>query len=135
MYDAGKIFLGLIIFLGLLSFPVWYNTAQGTTAPNMPELEMPAGEKQCVESVEYMRAEHMTLLYDWRESVVRENHRKYTASDGKIHTKSLSRNCMSCHVYETFCNRCHSYTGISVPYCWDCHVDPNALEKEGSHGD
>jgi hypothetical protein len=71
-----------------------------------------------------MSANHMRLLKDWREEVVRGNDRIYTASDGRRHEKSLSDTCLSCHwEKEKFCDRCHDYVG-ATPYCWNCHVDP-----------
>jgi hypothetical protein len=31
MYDSGKIITGLVIFGGLVTFPIWYNALTGKT--------------------------------------------------------------------------------------------------------
>jgi hypothetical protein len=127
MYDKGKILTGLILFLAVLGTPVWYNAASGTTAA--PVLEEPKGER-CVESREFMRANHMALLQSWREDVVRDAHRLHKSADGAECDKSLTRTCLDCHSKADFCDRCHGYAGVSTPYCWNCHAEP-AKAKEG----
>jgi hypothetical protein len=131
MYDAGKIITGLLIGIGLVSFPFWYN--QGKAAPP-PELKMDTPviqqmkEKQCIEPTPYMRANHMELIDSWRNAVVREGGRLYMASDGKKYLMSLSNTCLHCHSNkDKFCDRCHSYTGVS-PACWSCHVVPKEMK-------
>lgn len=123
MYDAGKIITGLIIFIVLVSFPVWYLTvSQGNAAS--PQLEIVTEAELCVEPVSYMRANHMDLLTEWQTSTVRENERTYTASDGQEYDISLTGTCLSCHPNKAeFCDRCHDYAGVK-PYCWDCHIIP-----------
>jgi hypothetical protein len=70
-----------------------------------------------------MRADHMTLLNEWRDLVVRENQRTYTATDGTEYEMSLTKTCLDCHSNkEEFCDKCHTYADVS-PYCWDCHVE------------
>jgi len=122
MYDAGKIILGIVIFLVLITFPFWFTPALGNP-DYRPEPELPAGK--CVESREYMVHWHMDLLDEWRDSVVRDGNRMYVSSEyGDRYEMSLTRTCMSCHTSkERFCDRCHDYTGVD-PYCWDCHVEP-----------
>jgi len=122
MYDAGKIIPGIIIFFVLITFPIWLSAASGDIdAPT--ELNLPADEDQCIESTEFMRADHMNLLYDWREEVVRDNLRIYTASDGQEYTKSLTDTCLDCHAPKSeFCDQCHNYIGVE-PQCWTCHID------------
>ena len=123
MHDAGKIIPGIIIFFFLISFPIWFSAASGEINYT-PELNLPADEEQCVESAEYMRANHMDLLLDWREEVVRDNLRIYTASDGKEYIKSLTDTCLDCHAPKVeFCEQCHDYVGAK-PDCWSCHTDP-----------
>jgi len=123
MRDKGAILAGLIVFLALATFPIWYNlVAGGQSAP--PELVLPPEGGQCVAATDYMRTDHMTLLMDWRDEVVRANDRIYTTSDGRRYYKSLSGTCMGCHAdKEQFCDRCHDYVAVT-PYCWDCHVVP-----------
>ncbi|MCP4599470.1 MAG: hypothetical protein GY847_02855 [Proteobacteria bacterium] len=123
MYDGGKIITGMIIFIALVTFPLWYTAASGQGGYK-PEPKAPLAEKKCVESKEYMNAWHMDMLDTWRDEAVRDGNRTYTASDGKEHSKSLSLTCMKCHDdKEKFCDQCHNYIGVS-PYCWDCHVEP-----------
>ena len=123
MHDAGKILAGLVVFLALVTTPLWYHSVTGTvTAP--PELEYPAGEDKCVADKEYMTSFHMDLLNEWRDDVVRRNDRVHKGLDGIEYDKSLSRTCMNCHVNkDKFCDRCHDYAGVK-PYCWDCHLEP-----------
>ena len=123
MYDSGKIIAGLIIFLGLITFPFWRNLASGE-APQVPDLKIITEADECVAPTEYMRSSHMALLNEWRDLVVREGNRVYVASNGKEHPMSLSNGCMSCHPNKTeFCDACHNYVGVT-PICWDCHIEP-----------
>ena len=123
MNDRGRIIAGLIVFLCLITFPVWYNVVGGKSAYK-PELKIISKEKQCVESTKYMRSQHMQLLNDWRNSVVREGNRTYVALDGKKYNMSLSNTCMNCHSNKAdFCDKCHNYLGVT-PTCWKCHIAP-----------
>ena len=123
MYDTGKIFTGLLIFLCIVTTPIWYNVVTGKAAYR-PDPKLPTQEKQCVAPKAEMIATHMTLLNDWRDKVVRGGDREYVAHDGKMYTISLSEGCMKCHSDKAaFCDQCHNYVEVS-PYCWDCHVEP-----------
>jgi hypothetical protein len=151
MYDGGKIIAGLIIGVGLLLAPFFYNAGKAAKAPE-PELTPKAKEaKECVAPTTYMQRYHMQLLDDWRHSVVRSGERYYDTSKGtwhlrlwedlgyatadageraykmrdkKIYYKSLQVTCMDCHSNKSkFCDQCHNYMGV-VPYCWDCHIEP-----------
>ena len=65
---------------------------------------------------------------EWRDEVVRDNDRIYTAEDNRRYYKSLSGTCMSCHENKgEFCDKCHDYVGVT-PYCWDCHVIPEEAQ-------
>jgi len=128
MRDRIWIIAGLVLFIGLVTYPVWHHLeARTTTLP--PALVLPKQEKQCVAPVSYMRSSHMKLLLDWRESVVRDGKRHYVAFDGKTYAMSLSGTCMKCHDKQAFCDRCHNYAGVQTPYCWDCHVDPKLAQR------
>jgi len=133
MYDSGKVVTGIIVFVGVVTFPLWYSFAAGDPS-RRPELQKPQG--QCVESTDYMRAFHMDLLNQWRDDAVREGKRVYASPDGRKHWISLSydgqvhnnavasKSCMDCHSSkEKFCDECHDYVGVT-PYCWDCHIEP-----------
>ncbi len=123
MYDSGKIISGLIIFLIIATAPIWYTAASGGTTKG-PEPEIITTEKQCVRDTDYMRHDHMELLNEWRDQVVRGDDRVYTTASGRKFEKSLSNTCMSCHPNKSeFCDRCHNYMGVD-PYCWSCHIEP-----------
>ncbi len=122
MYDKGKILTGLVIFLILILFPVWYNAANGKATA--PDPKLPPGGGNCVMATDYMKAYHMDLLNTWRDEVVREGSRVHVAPDGKKYEKSLTNTCMQCHTSKAeFCDQCHNYVGVK-PYCWDCHINP-----------
>jgi hypothetical protein len=131
MYDKGKVILGLVIFFGLLFFPLWYTVAKGRAnyAPDLrAELEKAAAIGSCVLKKGEMRANHMALLNTWRDDAVRRGVREYTAWDGRNVTMSLTNNCLQCHKSKkNFCDTCHDYLGVK-PYCWNCHVIPEELE-------
>jgi len=123
MYDGGKIIAGLVIFLGLITFPVWSNIADGD-ADFVPQPKIITEATNCVAPVEYMRPSHMDMLNEWRDLVVREGKRVYVAFDGKEHEMSLTNTCLDCHSNKAeFCDQCHNYVGVK-PYCWDCHNEP-----------
>jgi hypothetical protein len=125
MFDAGKVITGLIIFLVLVTFPLWYGALSGQ-ADEVPEVELAAGleGQSCIRDAEYMRSSHMEMLNEWRDRVVRDNERIYEAPDGRTYVMSLQNTCMSCHANKaSFCDRCHGYMGVT-PYCWKCHIEP-----------
>ena len=124
MYDGGKIITGLVIFFILLLFPVWYQVgrAEKVPEPQLTEVAKEAGE--CIEPTPYMTTQHMKVLDNWRNEVVRDADRYYVSSEGKTYYKSLQVTCLECHSNKTeFCDQCHNYMGVS-PYCWDCHIAP-----------
>ncbi len=124
MSDKGKVISGLVVFVVLVTFPVWYTLGAGADG-SRPELELPTDGTRCAEDKEYMTANHMGLLDEWRNAVVREGERDYTSKAfGTQFEMSLSRTCMKCHNNsDTFCNRCHTYADVK-PLCWDCHFEP-----------
>ena len=125
MSDKPKILLGIAIFLALILFPIWYSAASGGTG-EMPELNVGTDEPECVRDKAWMRANHMDLLDEWRDEVVRGDGPAFFEFKGQQTEKSLSRTCMSCHTdYAGFCQRCHDYMSVT-PYCWDCHNKPSA---------
>ena len=132
MYNAGKIIIGIVIFLALITAPFWYNLGR-TSAP--PKLEIGTQEKQCVESKAFMQAKHMVLLDQWRDEVVRDGKRIYVNSTGKQFNMSLQNTCTKCHSSKTkFCDRCHTYLNVA-PNCWDCHIAPKEQEKLAGRSD
>lgn len=130
MRDRGAIIGGLVLFLGLVTFPVWYGLASGATAKG-PAPELPVRETQCVAPVDYMRSSHMDLLVTWRDEVVRGTTREVVGFDGRTYAMSLTQTCMKCHASKAdFCDRCHTYAGVA-PTCWECHVDPKLAAGSG----
>jgi len=128
MRERTVILAALVLFLGLVTSPFWYARAAGLTARG-PEPKLPTSERACLMPTEYMRTSHMDLLMTWRDTVVREHQRTWTAPDGKAHTISLTGTCLRCHDNKAeFCDKCHDYAGVA-PYCWDCHVDPSSLTR------
>ena len=109
--------------------PAWWGWLNRSAA-SAPRLELPRGEKECIEPTQYMRTSHVDLLNDWKESAVREGRRTYVASTGKEYTISLTNTCMvRCHTNKaTFCDRCHDYMNVH-PWCWDCHNFPKEAGK------
>jgi len=140
LYDVGKIFIGILVFAAVAAFPFYYNVGRGNAKPE-PKVDTPAiqewekqyGKKECVESKEVMRAEHMQLLNNWRDMVVRQDNRGYFSSvDHKRFNMSLQNGCMHCHSNKKkFCDECHTYMSVT-PYCWDCHIQPQEKEENKS---
>lgn len=77
---------------------------------------------KCIAPATFMRANHMQVLYEWRNSSVRTGNRVYVASNGSRFEKSLNT-CLGCHSNRFFCFNCHSYANVK-PKCWNCHLSP-----------
>ena len=125
MYDGSKIIILLIIFLVLTLFPVWHQMGKASGEAPEPQLTAMAKEAgKCIESKDFMKTQHMKMLDQWRNDVVRDGDRYYTSSEGKTYYKSLQVTCMECHSNKSkFCDQCHDYAG-ATPFCWDCHIAP-----------
>jgi hypothetical protein len=131
MKDKKLIYTGLVIFLIVVLFPIWYNLAAGTAAPAPePKLAKEAQGKQCVLPKEEIRREHMQLLDHWRDTVVRDGRRMWVnPSSGQTFNMSLSNTCLECHSNKKeFCDVCHTWASAD-PYCWDCHIENPKGEK------
>jgi hypothetical protein len=103
-----------------------------TQAAPEPELSAKAKDaKKCVLDKYDMRANHMSLLDEWRDSVVRDADRLYTSANGHTFNMSLStgeNSCLGCHEdKEKFCDTCHTYASVT-PYCWECHTNPKEIK-------
>jgi hypothetical protein len=132
MYDKGKVVVGIAIFILLITFPIYYNITAGSSKQPKPSLDTPEiqalSQKQCVKPKDAMKAEHMQILNEWRDSVVRDGER-YIDINGVKYEKSLQKTCLKCHSNkEKFCDECHSYTNVK-PYCWDCHLAPKEKKQ------
>lgn len=153
-----KITLGLLIFVIIIIFPILYNQGKANAGPDI-NLDTPAiaqlDNKECIESAEYMRANHMQLLLDWRDAAVREGETVYVNSQGKEFEISLQNTCLECHSDTSaalvtlaannqsfsstsdassvtsspnnFCFSCHDYAAVK-PDCWSCHSDPRGAQ-------
>ncbi|MFP4475078.1 MAG: sulfate reduction electron transfer complex DsrMKJOP subunit DsrJ [Desulfatibacillaceae bacterium] len=144
MYNKGPIITGLVIFFILFTSPVWLNFGATATVPersfNTPKLQEMADQAgmdleqalaenaiKCVEDADDIIPQHMFLLDQWRDNVVRKGNRMYSGAFGKRYEMSLSNTCMDCHSNKAeFCDRCHNYVNVS-PVCWDCHLTPEQM--------
>ncbi len=122
MYGSGRIIPSLIIFLGLMTFAIWYNAGK-TQQP--PELVLPEEYEDCVRDTQYMRASHMVLLNEWRDDILRKSgERTGVTASGVRYDRSLQKGCMNCHNDKAnFCDQCHNYTAV-IPDCRGCHLEP-----------
>lgn len=143
IYGGGKIFVGLIIFIGLATSPFLFNIGKSSIVRDTKAAEiMQSMGLQCVEKKAFMLPNHMRLLDKWRDSVVRKGNRLYKASDGKEYEMSLQNTCLNCHSEKNetcnachsnmarkhTCNGCHNYMAVN-PYCWDCHIKPKETKS------
>jgi hypothetical protein len=133
MKDKNKIVIGLIIFIAIVTFPFWYNLGKASSAPEPKLSEKAKAAKECIKPKEDMKKEHMQILDQWRDTVVRDANRVYKSGSGKMFRMSLSsgeESCMGCHESKTdFCDKCHNYASVA-PYCWTCHIAPKEKKPE-----
>ncbi len=135
LYDIKNVVLGLAIFFGLLLAIVAPHLGKTTPAPD-PKLDTPAIQKlaqkdrKCVMPTDWMRANHMQMLVEWREAVVRSKgvgggpteDRMFVNPEGKKYLASLSNTCLDCHSNKSqFCDQCHNYVAVT-PNCFGCHL-------------
>jgi len=126
MYSTKYVVAAIIIFLAVVTSPVWYNMASGE--PIHPKLATPKGE-HCVESTKWMEAHHMLLLKSWRTMHIREMKVLYTSQTyGDVYNASIEE-CFKCHQSKTdFCDKCHEYMGAKIE-CFDCHTYPELVKE------
>jgi len=134
MYKGHRIIIFLVVFLCLMLTPMVLNIGNAAEAPE-PSIDTPEinglasieGQVQCVESTEFMRAEHMQLLNSWRTENVRNGGVEYTSMQGRVYEASLENTCLGCHSNRTeFCDTCHDYVAVE-PECWNCHIGGESL--------
>ena len=80
MYDKGKVVIGLCILVALITSPFWYNLGKAAPAPEPKLSEKAKAAKECVMPKAYMTSEHMQLLNEWRDTVVRDGKRIFVNS-------------------------------------------------------
>lgn len=94
--------------------------AAATEAFGMPKLDIGKGG-QCVEDPQWMRRNHMRVLFRQRDETVHLGKR-----DGKYSLKK----CVECHAStkdnsvigreDSFCDGCHRYEAVKID-CFECH--------------
>ena len=74
--SKGLPMLVIVVFVAVMLSPVWMGMAGKADTPK-PEItkELKAEGKKCVRSAAWMRANHMQLLDEWRDEVVRDSDR------------------------------------------------------------
>jgi hypothetical protein len=126
MYNAGKVLIGILVFVVFFSIPFWLNFGK---VEALPKPELPKDEQKCIEDTAYMKAYHMQLLHKWRTQKIREGKVYHINQEGKLYIMSLQRTCMKCHSNkEKFCDRCHQVV-VTHPDCWRCHIAPEEVKK------
>ena len=123
MYDKTKVIAGLVFFLGLATAPFWISNLGLSGVGGHGHGSLPPGE--CVEPRDWMVANHMLLLNDWRNSVVRDGEKTYTNSAGKEFEMSLTNTCLGCH---------SNKVTITGEVSDNGHVDPPGSAPHG-HGE
>jgi hypothetical protein len=110
---------GLIVLIPLL-----YGVFAYAISEDKPKFELVIDKpnEQCVRDSEYMRINHMDLLKDVRDEVVREGKRGAIELNG----------CRSCHASRAqFCDTCHSVVGAQLN-CFGCHYYPESATQIAS---
>ena len=70
MYNAKAVITGIVIFVVLFSSPFWVSYLGQDYKKT--DVVLPKDEKNCIEDVEFMRAQHMRLLNEWRDEALRK---------------------------------------------------------------
>jgi hypothetical protein len=109
-----------------------YASADATESYGMPKLDIGKGG-HCVEDPQWMRKNHMSVLFKQRDETVHQGIR-----DGKYSLK----NCIECHASlrddsvigraDSFCEGCHRYEAVKID-CFECHSskrNPALVQKE-----
>ncbi len=127
MKEKNLIWTGIVIFLLVSLSPFFMSLASKSEMPEINLDKLKQAHKTCVLPAEEMKREHMQILNDWRNTVVRDGNRIYVTPDGTEFNMSLStgeQSCLGCHGDKAeFCDKCHNYASVK-PYCWDCHTEP-----------
>ena len=88
MYKGGRIIAFAALFCLAVLSPFIVNLANAAPAPET-SLDTPAinaqQTKECVASTEYMKDNHMQLLDEWRNDVVRDGSRECESASGQVY--------------------------------------------------
>lgn len=110
----------IVVLAGVYAFRHQESQAEKVAAP-APAAAVDSSA--CIASKEFMKANHMRVLDEWRHSSVRDGNRVHVAPDGRKIDKSLN-SCLNCHSNNRmFCFNCHMYANVK-PNCWNCHISP-----------
>lgn len=126
MRNKTNIVVGVLVFLLVLTSPIWLNLGKSAEASQVevsldtPTINaLPEDERQCIYDTDYMLKNHMEILHQWKVQVVRDGNRTLVTPDGREFEMSLQNTCLDCHSnYDEFCEKCHDANG----------VDPNCLD-------
>lgn len=101
----------------------FFRRGEAETAPPPVHPSSAIDSTRCIAPAAFMRAKHMQVLYEWRNSSVRTGNRVHVAANGSRFEKSLNT-CLGCHSNNRFfCYNCHMYANVK-PTCWNCHLSP-----------
>ena len=113
----------VVVIVLIILFPFGYSVVCSVFSQGIQHsqlfLEKPDEKYEaCVRETTHMRFNHMDLLKEIRDSVVREGKRGEIGLD----------NCWQCHTSrERFCNQCHNAVNLNLD-CFRCHYDPDYPE-------
>lgn len=117
------LFIALPVLLIIAAIGFFRQSGNAVEAPGLPPATVTVDSTKCVAQTEFMRANHMKVLHEWRDSSVRDGNRVHTAPNGSRFQKSLNT-CLGCHANNRlFCFNCHMYANVR-PKCWNCHLSP-----------
>ena len=137
MRNKTNIVVGVLVFLLVLTSPIWLNLGKSAEASQVevsldtPTINaLPEDERQCIYDTDYMLKNHMEILHQWKVQVVRDGNRTLVTPDGREFEMSLQNTCLDCHSnYDEFCEKCQDANGVD-PNCWTCHT--NSATESGS---
>ena len=130
MRNKTNIVVGVLVFLLVVTSPIWLNLGKSAEASEVevsydtPTINaLPEDERHCIYDADYMRENHMEILHQWKVQVVRDDNRVMVTPDGREYEMSLQNTCLDCHSnYDEFCEKCHNANGVD-PNCWTCHTN------------
>jgi hypothetical protein len=111
----------MLKLVALLAVIFMCASAGATESYGMPKLDIGKGG-QCVEEPQWMRKNHMKVLFQQRDETVHKG-----ILDGKYSLK----NCIECNAStkddsvigraDSFCEGCHRYEAVKID-CFECHA-------------
>ncbi len=125
MYHKGYVLLGAVLIILVFALPTIYNSVNAAKT----EITLAKAKGECIRNVEWMKANHMELLKQWRDERMRTGQIYYKSPDtGKTYIISIDT-CFECHKSKAeFCDKCHEYSGVNKPYCFGCHLTPELIK-------